>query len=96
MLRVADLRALQGIPNPIEPQIPQKLAPEQQKNFKGLRSMVVSNIKPETKLTQLQEYFNKVFTKLGGCIERTGSPVNFKFILDSEHRRLHTTRYSLY
>ena len=81
MLKVADLWAMQGIAAPAdlskqERQMAQRLAPEQQKGFKSLRSVVVSGMRPEVKGALLHEYIQRVFTKLGGIIERSGNPVS--------------------
>ena len=81
MLSVGELYKLQGIPMPLKNiqtvrSVPNILTPEQQKMFKSLRSCIVSNIRPGVKLQQIQEFIERVFTKLGGCLERSGSPVD--------------------
>lgn len=52
-----------------------KIAPEEQKKYKNLRSIYVANLAAQVKITQLQEYLLRVFTRAGGLIEKTGNAV---------------------
>lgn len=53
-----------------------KIAPEEQKKYKNLRSIYVANLAPQVKILQLQEYLLRVFTRAGGLIEKTGNAVS--------------------
>jgi hypothetical protein len=66
-----------GLAGPSRPEmiIPKRIAPEQQKPFKSLRSLTISNMNPNAKAELFQEFLMKVFVRAGGAIERTGNPI---------------------
>lgn len=41
-----------------------------------MRSIYVSNLSSEAKVSQVHEYILRVFTRAGGLIEKTGNAVN--------------------
>ena len=55
--------------------IPKRLAPEQQKPFKSLRSVIFSGLNPSAKSEGFQEFLQKVFVRAGGAVERAGNPL---------------------
>lgn len=62
-----------------------KIAPEEQKKYKNLRSIYVANLAPQVKIMQLQEYLMRVFTRAGGLIDKVGNAVGeFDQILSVE------------
>lgn len=52
-----------------------KIAPEEQKKYKNLRSIYVANVAAQAKIMQLQEYLLRTFTRAGGLVEKTGNAV---------------------